>query len=83
MNRSRIVAAFRGRVQQVRICKGIRVYCRDTGDMEGFTGMTEDDTPIETQLLRKRVRATLWFFTVSLVFWESTAFPLQWEIDIL
>jgi hypothetical protein len=45
--------------------------------------MTEDDTPIETQLLRKRVRATLWFFTVSLVFWGSTAFPLQWEIDIL
>jgi len=38
---------------------------------------------MEAQILRKRVRALLWFFVVSLVFWGSTAFPLQWEINIL
>jgi hypothetical protein len=45
--------------------------------------MTEEDALMETQLLRKRVRALLWFFVVSLVFWESTAFPLQWEHERL
>lgn len=40
-------------------------------------------TLMEAQLLRRRVRALLWFFVVSLVFWGSTAFPLQWEINIL
>jgi hypothetical protein len=38
---------------------------------------------METQLLRKRVKALLWFFVVALVFWGATAFPLQWEINIL
>jgi hypothetical protein len=39
--------------------------------------MTEEDTFMEAQLLRKRVRALLWFFVVALVSWGSTAFPLN------
>ena len=38
---------------------------------------------METQILRKRVRALLWFFVVALVLSGATAFPLQWEINIL
>ncbi len=38
---------------------------------------------MEAQLLRRRVSYLLWFFVAALVVSGVTAFPLQWEINIL
>jgi hypothetical protein len=38
---------------------------------------------MENQLLAKRIRFLLWFFVIALLVSGLTAFPLQWELDIL
>jgi hypothetical protein len=38
---------------------------------------------METQLLRKRIKILLWLFVIGLLLSGITAFPLQWEINIL
>jgi hypothetical protein len=42
--------------------------------------MVED---METQLFRKRIKILLWLFVIALLLSGITAFPLQWEINIL
>ncbi|MBN1318810.1 MAG: hypothetical protein JXA42_25240 [Anaerolineales bacterium] len=38
---------------------------------------------MDNQLVAKRIRYLLWFFFVALLVSGLTAFPLQWELDIL
>ena len=38
---------------------------------------------METQLLKKRIKILLWLFVIALLLSGITAFPLQWEINIL
>lgn len=38
---------------------------------------------VETETVQKRVHFLLWFFVIALILSGLTAFPLQWEVDIL
>ena len=38
---------------------------------------------MDTQQLQKRIRILLWLFVIALILSGVTAFPLQWEINIL